>query len=43
MAGTLAQNAINAFTKIFQKFKGHKGLDGTGKAAAVDPEGALSV
>ena len=43
MAGSLAQNGIDADPETFQDLKGHEGLDGSGKAAAMDPVSALAL
>ena len=43
MAGSLAQNGIDAGPETFQNLKGHEGLDGSGKAAAMDPVSALAL
>ena len=37
MAGPFSQHGVNALAEIFQHIHGHKGLDGAGEAAAVNP------
>ena len=43
MAGTCAKDSIHACNKGIQNIKGNKGLDGTGKTAAVDTVGASAL
>ena len=43
MACTLSKHALNACLKSRQNFIGHKGLDRTGKSAAVDTASALTL
>ena len=40
MAGSFAQGCIQPLAEGLQQVEGHKGLDGAGKAAAVDPIGS---
>ena len=43
MAGTLTQSAVDAGNKSIQHIMGNKGLDGTGKAAAMDTVSAAAI
>ena len=40
MAASLTQHSLHAVAEVRQHILGHKGLDGAGKAAAVDTAGA---
>ena len=43
MAGAVPQDALHLRLEGFQQIQGHKSLDGTGKAAAVDPAGPPAI
>ena len=43
MTGPFAQSRIQSAAELLQQIKGHEGLDGAGKAAAVDPVSAAAL